>query len=287
MKLMYILAIAITVGNSSFAQTDTSANAAPAEAVANSTLTLGVSLSNNVNYYGQSAAEKMPYVLALASWQHHSGFYLMGAGYKLLQESGGAVSASSAAAGFGFRLSSSLSADVNYSHTFYPTASPFIQAANANSVSASVSLHKWLTTTANVDYAFGKTNDVFTSLTISKPIQTGTLFSDNDGVSITPAFELIGGTRHFYETYVTEKRLRDSIAGIPLPPLSGGGTETESTTKSSTAFDFVSYNFKLPVSYSRARYEFEVAWQLAAVSKKVTGSAETNSFFIASFYYQF
>ena len=179
-------------------------------------------------------------------------------------------------------------ADINYSHTFYPTGSPFIQAANAHNASASLSLEKWLTTTANVDYAFGKTQDVFASLATSKVVSLGSLFNPNDVVSITPGIEITGGTRHFYETYITEKRLRDSLAGILLPPLLGGDdSETVSTTKTNTSFDLISYNFKLPLAYSRSSYQLEIAWQLSVINKKVTGSAQTNSFLTASFYYQF
>jgi hypothetical protein len=289
MKRIYIIVISILIAVKGVAQSDTAIEAIKNEAAAeNSTLTLGASYSNNVNYYGQRALEKMPYLLAMASWRHHSGFYLTGAGYKLLKDSGGVVSASSLGAGVGFRLGKNVSADLNFSHTFYPAGSPFIQAANANSASASLSLEKWLTTTANVDYAFGKTQDVFTSLAMSKVVSLGSLFNANDVVSITPGIEIIGGTRHFYETYITEKRLRDSLAGILLPPLLGGGdNETVSTTKTSTSFNLVSYNFKLPLAYSRSSYQLEVAWQLSVLNKKTTGSAQTNSFLTASFYYQF
>lgn len=289
MKRIYIIVISALSTINSFAQTDTTGEAMQQEAAAvKSTLTIGASYSNNVNYYGQRALEKMPYLLAMASWRHHSGFYLTGAGYKLLKDSGGVVSASSLGAGVGFKLGKSLSADINYSHTFYPTGSPFIQAANAHNASASLSLEKWLTTSANVDYAFGKTQDVFASLATSKVVSLGSLFNPNDVVSITPGIEITGGTRHFYETYITEKRLRDSLAGILLPPLLGGDdSETVSTTKTNTSFDLISYNFKLPLAYSRSSYQLEIAWQLSVINKKVTGSAQTNSFLTASFYYQF
>lgn len=290
MKRIYIIVICTFVAGSSFAQSDTTSDTVQNESSdTRSTLTVGASYSNNISYYGQRAIDKMPYVLAMASWRHHSGFYLTGAGYRLLKDSGGVVSASSVGTGVGFRLGKSVSADINYSHTFYPAGSPFLQAANANNASASLSLEKWLTTTANVDYAFGKTNDVFASITTSKSVPFGSLFNSNDIVSITPAIEIIGGTRHFYETYITEKRLRDSIAGIPLSQLIGSGDGDSGTTltKASTRFDLVSYNFKLPLAYNRASYQLEIAWQLSVVDKRAMGSTQTNSFITASFYYQF
>ena len=274
----------------SFAQSDTTADVTQAEtSAAKSTLTLGLSYSNNASYYGQRAIDNMPYVLAMASWRHHSGFYLTGAGYKLLKDSGGVVSASSLGAGVSFKPGKNVTADVSYSHTFYPAGSPFLQAANANNASASLSIEKWLTTTANVDYAFGKTQDVFASISTSKFISLGSLFKSGDLVSITPSAEVVGGTRHFYQTYITEKRLRDSLAGIPLSPLLGdAGGETVTTTKSKTSFDLVSYNFKLPLAYNRAAYQVEIAYQLSVLSTKAAYvSQKTNSFFSAAFYYQF
>lgn len=290
MKRTYIILIVTLLTANTFAQSDTTSEETPVEGARTaSTLTLGASYSNNVNYYGQKAAEKMPYLLAMASWRHRSGFYFSGSGYKLLKDSGSIVSASSLGAGVDFKLGKNVSADINFSHTFYPAGSPFLQAANANNASASVSLEKWLTTTANVDYAFGKTQDLFASFIMSKVIHLGSLFDANDLISITPAVEVVGGTRHFYKTYITEKRLRDSLAGIPLAPLFGGSGDEETfstSTKKSTSFDLMSYSFKLPFAYSRASYQVEIAWQLSVLDKKATGSAQTNSFISASFYYQ-
>jgi hypothetical protein len=291
MKRIYLIVTTISLAANSFAQSDSAAEATQVEtSAAKSTLTLGASYSNNASYYGQRAIESMPYVLAMASWRHHSGFYLTGAGYKLLKDSGGVVSASSLGAGVSFKPGKNVTADVSYSHTFYPAGSPFLQAANANSASASLSLEKWLTTTANVDYAFGKTQDLFASLSASKFISLGSLFNSSDLLSITPSAEVVGGTRHFYETYITEKRLRDSLAGIPLSPLLGdsGGGETVTTTKAKTSFDLVSYNFRLPLAYNRAAYQVEIAYQLSVLSTKAAyASQKTNSFFSAAFYYQF
>lgn len=290
MKRIYIIVMSVLTAMGSFAQSDTASEAAQAESSAKSTLTVGASYSNNVNYYGQRGVDKMPYLLAIGSWRHRSGFYFTGGAYKLLKDSNGVVSASSLGAGMGFNLGENLSADINFSHTFYPAGSLFVQAANANSASASISLEKWMTTTANIDYAFGKTQDVFASLSTSKLINIGSLFSSKDLVSITPAVEIVGGTRHFYQTYITEKRLRDSIAGIALPPLLGGsdGGETTSTsTKTRTSFDLVSYNVKLPLTYNRSSYQLEITYQLSLLNKLAAETRQLNSFVTASFYYQF
>lgn len=255
-----------------------------------SAFTLGASYSNNANYYGQKAEENMPYAAFSATYQHKSGIYLSGMAYRLLNDSTSAVSASSLSAGYSFNISKHLSADLSYSHTFYPSNSPFLQAANANTASASLTLANWLSTKANVDYAFGETKDIFVTLGTEKFISLGKLFSEKDFVSITPSVEVTGGTQRFYQTYVTEKRLRDSLLGLPLLPILGGpgNTETTTTTTSSSSFDLLSYNFKLPIAYNRSSYLLELAYQLSVLGKKVeSGAGKANSFFTLSFYYQF
>jgi hypothetical protein len=291
MKQIFSLVLSVSLALTAFGQSEGATDPPASDSLAKrSTLTLGTSYSNNANYYGQKAAERMPYLLGFASWKHHSGFYFTGMGYRLLNDSSRVVSATAVGAGITFKTGDNVTADLSYSHTFYPSGSPFLQAANANSVSASLTFDNWLSTTANVDYAFGKTNDVFASLGTGKFITLGSLLSPSDFVSITPSAEIVGGTRHFYQSYVTEKRLRDSVAGLPLPPLLNETEDqtTSVTSKKSTSFDLLTYNFKLPLAYNRATYQIEVGYQLSVLSNKTAPSTgRTNSFFTASFYYQF
>lgn len=256
-----------------------------------STFTLGTVYSNNANYYGQRSQESMPYAAFSATYRHKSGVYFSGMAYRLLNDSGSMLSASSLSAGVDFSISTHLSADISYSHTFYPNGSPFLQAANANNAGASLKLENWLSTSVSAEYAFGKTRDVFITLGTSKFINLGKFLSKKDFVSITPGVDVTGGTQRFYQTYVTEKRLKDSLLGLPLPPLLGGdsGTSTtETTTTSSSSFDLLSYNFKLPLAYNRSSYLLELAYQLSVLGNKVDRRpGKTNSFFTVSFYYQF
>lgn len=289
MKLTALLLLTACCGTRSFAQSDTAALAASDSVPNASTFTLGAVYANNASYYGQRAAENMPYLAAVASYRHKSGLYLTGMAYRLLNDSGTAVSAGALGAGFNFPLVKNLTADISYSHTFYPAHSPFLQAANADNLSASLTLDNWLSTTASADYAFGKTQDIFVSLGTSKFINLGSLFGPKDFISITPAIEAVAGTQHFYQSYVEEKRFRDSLLGILLPVL-GGGNNGNSNTKTTvaTSFDMISYSFKLPLAYNRAHYLVEAAYQLSVLHKQEADNRHrTNSFFTVSFYYQF
>ena len=112
--------------------------------------------------------------------------------------------------------------------------------------------------------------------------------SKKDIVTINPSADVVMGTQHFYQSYATEKKKRDSLLGII--PISGGGGSggTTTTTVAKTSFDVLSYNFKLPLAYNRAHYVVEAAYQLSVLSSKAqTGAGKTNSFGTLSFYYQF
>jgi hypothetical protein len=101
----------------------------------------------------------------------------------------------------------------------------------------------------------------------------------------------VAGTQHFYQTYITEKRLRDSLLGLlPIPILGGGGSSQNqsSTTTETTRFNLISYNLKCPLAYNRSHYMIEVQYQLSVLSQQAqSGAGKANSFVSCSFYYQF
>lgn len=255
-----------------------------------STLTFGASYANNANYYGQKAEERMAYAAVVGAYRHRSGFSLTGTAYRLLNDDDHVVSAYSAGAGFSFKLSKRLTADLSYNYTFYPKLSPFLQAANPHSAAVSLSHSSWLTTSLGLDYAFGKTNDYFSTLGVSKQINLFNLTA-KDIVTLTPLIDVTAGTQRFYTYYVQEKSIRDSLLGI-LPPIlgttPGGGSGNTTTTQTTTSFDILSYNLKLPLAYSRASYMIEFEYQLSLLGQNSQSDpGKVNSFFTANFYYQF
>lgn len=287
-QIFFLLPILLT---SVFCQAQTDSTLQKDSASAEkSTLTVGTSYANNANYYGQKAAERMAYVAAVAKYQHRSGFSLTGMAYRLLNDHDHVVSAYSAGAGFSFKLSKRLSADLNYNYTFYPKLSPFLQAANPHSAAFGLTHNSWLTTTLGVDYAFGKTNDFFSTLGISKQINLFSLTS-KDIVTLTPLIDLTAGTQRFYTYYIKEKGIRDSLLGI-LPPILGNnpgrGAGNTTSTRTTTSYDILSYNLKLPLAYNRASYMIEFEYQLSLLGQKSQSDpGKVNSFFTANFYYQF
>jgi hypothetical protein len=205
-----------------------------------------------------------------------------------LNDKSSTLSAGSLGAGVNFKLTKNLTTDLSYSHNFYADNSPLLQAANVDNASVALSFEKWLTTSLTGDYAFGKTSDAFVTAAISKQVS---LFSigKKDVVTITPLANIVGGTQHFYQTYIKEKKIRDSLLGVlPVPIFGRPNSNQHTDTVMTTAFNLLSYNFKLPLAYNRGNYVIEAAYQLSLLSDHVQASTgNVNSFFTFSFYYQF
>ncbi|PSL47354.1 hypothetical protein CLV51_102200 [Chitinophaga niastensis] len=286
MKYALILPVLWLCHSTVQAQTDTTRTQTDSAQINNKkvTLTLGTLYSNNANYYGQTATKTMAYVAASATLQFRSGIYFSGMGYRLLNDSGSIVSATSAGAGIAFKMGKKLTADLSYSHTFFPVNSPFLQAANTDNAAGSLKYHYWMTSGVNVDYAFGKQQDIFVTLSTEKLIRLGSFSKRKDLITLTPLVEAVGGTQHFYQAYVKEKKL----LGLPLPLLPGIPGTSETVTQEATRFDLLSYSLRVPLAYNRAHYMIELAYQLSVLSDKaLSGAGNANSFFNCSFYYQF
>jgi hypothetical protein len=290
MKTTLFTAINCLLVTACFAQADSSATVTDSSQLetTKTTLTLGALYNSNASYYGQTSKDKLPYILANATVRFPSGIYLTTSAYKLLDKTSSTVSAINAGAGMDIRTGKKTSIGLAFSHTFFPDNSPFLQIANASNAGASFTYNHWLTTTIGGDYAFGKQNDYFASLSNSKYIVLGSLAKGKDVISITPAIEITAGTQHFYETYITEKNYRDSLLGII--PIFPGGQETEQTTvtRKSTSFSLLSYKLAVPVAYSRSRYMIEAAYQVSVLANDAEAFTDKPmSFFTCSFYYQF
>jgi hypothetical protein len=293
MKQFLIIFILGTYFNPGFGQATEDSAAVPADSikVAASTLTIGAVYANNADYYGQAAESRIPYAAVAASWKLKSGFYVTALAYRLLNDSlGAAVSASNFGAGYSYTIDKHWTADLGYNHTFYPAYSPFLQASNPDNASLSLEYDNGLDSKISADYAFGKTQDFFITAGTGKQINLGSI-GRKDLITFTPALAVVAGTQHFYETYLIEKKLRDSILGLVLDPIFGNGStpgDPGSVTKMSTQFNLISYSLKCPLAYNRAHYLVEVQYQLSVLSNKAqSGAGKANSFFSCSFYYQF
>jgi hypothetical protein len=254
---------------------------------AKTTLTLAAIYSNNVSYYGQSTAEKLPYVLVNATVRLPIGFYFSAGAYKLLNMGSG-ISETDFGIGYEHDFTDKFSTDVSYIRSIFPKNSPLLQAANTNNINLTPSYTwPWFKSSLSADYAFGQENDFFLGITNSKDISLGTLFDEEDQLSIEPAIEVVSGTQHFYTTYQQEKIKRNNGKGKGANN-GKGQADTEVITIPKTSFNLLTYNFKLPLVYNRSSYLAEVAYQFSLLgSNAVTEAKKQQSFISFSFYYQF
>lgn len=287
MKPLIIILTCLHASISCVAQTDSTkvADSLPKQ---KSSLTLAAVYANDASYYGQRAQNLNPYAALAATYQHKSGIYLSGLAYRLLNEKTAEISAATLGAGINMKLGKKLFADLNFTHSFYETSSPLIQSVNTENAGIAVTHKGWLESSISGDYSFGTTEDYFTSAALAKDIS---LFQvgKNAIVSIKPVLSVVAGTQRYYKSYVTQQQARDSALGIITTPIFGSpNPETVTTEKEAVSFNLLSYNFELPVSYSRGRYLLEAAYQVSLLSDKVrSGAGDINQFGKLSFYYQF
>lgn len=272
------LVLALLMAGKSYAQVDSSR-------VKNATLTLAAIYGNNADYYGQTAEERLPYVLTNASLRLKSGFYFSAGSYKLLNTGSSAISAVDLSAGFETDITKNLSGSFGYTRSFYAQNSPLLQASNENALSASLGYDfNFLNTSLSTSYAFGTQQDLFMSFNASKSIDLGSLFSDKDFISLEPGIELVGGTLHYLEEYIV-RRERQFLQ--PINPKFPNREQEYILTRDASSFDMLSYSTNLALGYNRSNYLVEAAWQLSALGKNVSETRKPRSFFNLSFYYQF
>lgn len=277
-----LLATGLLLAGNAFAQRDS----IDVEAK-KTTLTLAGIYGNNANYFGQTAEQKLPYILTNAALRFKSGFYFSAGSYKLINAGGSAISQLDLSAGFEFDLAKDFSGSVGYNRSIFAKNSPLLGAANENTLSASLAYDlNFLKTGLSTYYAFGTQRDLFMSFSASKALNLGSLFSDKDFISFEPGLELVGGTLHYLEEYIVR---RDRF-GYPMSmnPNPMNRRQTYTITRNASSFDMISYNMNFLLGYNRNNYLIETGWQVSTLGKNVSETKQKpRSFFNLSFYYQF
>ena len=249
------------------------------------TLTLATLYSSNANYYGQTTAEPLPYVLAYGGLAFKSGFSISGTGYKILNVDG-ASSGADLTAAYDFNLSRNLSAGISYTRSFFPDSSFFLQSQNLNMFSGKLGYDfSWLSTGLNADYIPGQDGGLYLSLDVKKSIEL-IAFNQSDFISIEPRFEVVGSTQQITSTEEFPPSNQNNGIGIIKLPGRRFNQNPEYRTVESTSFGVLSYNFKLPVAYSTRKFMVEAGYQASLISRDTEASFKNpRSFFSLGLYY--
>lgn len=250
------------------------------------TLTLSSLVSSNANYYGQTAAEALPFTYVDVKLRTSWGWYISGGGYQLLKENN-FPSELHLSSGFEFNLGPKADFEVGYTRSFYSKASPLLQASNPNSLSSTIGVDHLFRTQLTGDYNFGQSEDIFISLENSKNILLAQLGTKNT-FYLKPGISIVAGTQRFYTTYIEErKQWMGGLNNIlPLPVQENNETQTTETTTASTDFSLLSYNFNLPLIYYRGKGAIMLSYQLSVLSNKTAQGSSPNSFFSLGYFYQ-
>ena len=246
-------------------------------------LTLAAIYGTNANYYGQTAEERLPYLLTNGSYRLANGIYFSVGGYRLLTNSESGLAEVDLTAGYEVDFTKSLSGSFGYTRSIFGQNSPLLQAANENTLSASIDYDwKFLKSSLSTFYAFGTTSDVFLTLNTSKLMDLGSLFSDKDFISFEPGVEIASGTVQYLEEYIVRRDKQLQIPGFPRAP------EYSIQTRSASTFDMLSYNANILLGYNRNHYLIETGYQLSFLGSNISASnRKPRSFFNLSLYYQF
>lgn len=289
-QYLFLLIALFFVGFSALAQKTTSAEtAADTTETPKTSLSLASIYASDANYYGQTSVDRLPYVLANATLNFPSGFFLSAGAYKLINIGSG-VSGIDLSAGFDFKLSKNLSSSLSFSRSFFPDSSLFLQSANLNMASGSLNYDwQWINTGLYVDYAIGDQSALFTTFNVSKLFDLGGITS-KDYISFEPSVEVVGGTQRITTTEEVPQNSDGSrnpvVDLINLP--NGKSRKPQYRQIESNSFDLLSYNLKLPVAYNRANYAVEATYQGSILSNKVEGASQKpRSFLYLGFYYMF
>ena len=263
--------------SSLFAQTDTTAIKKPV-------LTIASIFKSNIDYYGQVTEQKLPYVLVNANYKLPFGLYFSGGGYKLFGVDD-AISEIDFGIGYSYQIGEKLGLGLAYTRSFFPENSPVLQASNPNNINFSTTYHfKPFDVSADADYAFGKESDYFTSATVAKNIELGSLFGDNFYWGINPSLVTTAGTTKFVNTYLVTQGKNNNGKGSG----SNKNVTTIEVNEINTKFKMLSYSFKLPVNFYSGNYLAELSYQFSILNPLAnTNITKQQSFFGVAFYYQF
>jgi hypothetical protein len=272
-----------------------------------SVFSAGASYGNTANYYGQTTAQKLPYISTDLSYQSKLGFFVAGSAIKLV-DLAPAVSELALSFGYSKDITKRLGASASYTRFFFAKGSPLPQSVNPNTASLGLTYDsRWLTSAINGDYVFGNIkdehgrsmNDFYISLTNSKEIDLGSIERDKDFITLSPSLSFIGGTQRVGGEQVTTQSPKQEDLPVPLvgrgknkiqlPGKPNDKKNQPSTTSvQSSSFALVTSSFSLPLAYNRAHYTVEAAYQLSIPNKNFEGIVHENqSFFTLSFTYLF
>jgi hypothetical protein len=245
-------------------------------------ISAGISYGSDALFFGRTGPITYPFVSTDVVYNTKGGFFIYGSALKLL---GYPTLADEVDLGGGYlyRFFHKFSGSISYNRFIFNKEERVIQSATSNDINLKNS-YNWKIVQSSVilDYLFGKSEDFFVTLNISKYIETSwNVFDDKDYLTFKPGISAILGTQNFVQIYSLDHQSH-SADNIIINPGS------ENTSSENSKFNALNYSFKIPIAYNRPHYTFEASYKYS-IPVNVEGALlnKRESFYNLTFYYVF
>ena len=236
-------------------------------------LTATLGYGSNSSFFGRTQATAYPYVTGELTYTSKVGLWGSVMAYNLFNTAT-LVDETDLSLGYDHDLSKKVDFSASYSHFLFPAASPLVKSSVNNSLDAALGFDwSYLYTRLNGAYLFGNGNgDFFLTLDNSHTFSIDGILTREDYVEITPRFSVTAGTQSFAETSV-QQQIKN---GKPTK-------KTTTTTVPATRFTALSYELRLPVTYTYGKVSAGVAYRyLVPVNVLPDDDSAARSYFTAS-----
>jgi hypothetical protein len=251
--------------------------------VRKSSVSAGISYGSDALFFGRTGPIKYPFMSTDIIFNAKPGFFIYGSAVKVLGYKP-LVDEIDIGAGYYYRLSKKFTGTVSYTRFIFNKEAEIIKSSASNDINWKNSYDwKYLKTSLTADYLFGKSYDIFTTITNSKYIESSfNLFNDQDFLSINPSVNLIFGTQNFVQRYAVDHNY--ILEADNIYTMNENGQRARANAK----FNMLNYSFKVPLAYNMPHYTLEASWKYS-IPVNVEGMLKNRreSFFNLTFYYVF
>ena len=218
--------------------------------------TAALSYGSNSSFFGRTQTTRYPYMAGEVTYKSKFGVWDSAMGYNLLNTTS-FVDETDLSAGWDADLSKKIDASVSYSRLLFAANSPLVKSSVTNSLDGYVGWDgSYMYSRLNAAYLFGETDDLFLVLDNSRNFEFERVFTPQGYLSIEPRVSVTAGTQHFAETSMVQQVQRGNSNGH------GRGTNgTNTVTNTTTRFQVLNNELRVPVTYSLGLVSVQVAWR--------------------------
>lgn len=245
---------------------------------------VGATLGNNSSYLGRYQATRLPYYAVDLTYRNESGFWLSTTAYQVLG-SGSFIDEVDLMAGWNKNLSDKIDASVYYSRFFFSAESELLKASVANALNASAGLDwGYVYTKLSGSFLFGASTDFFLTIDNSRYWEVEKVLHKKDYVSFEPRFSVIAGTQTFVESHLGRSPSPISSPAVPRGPGGSAGPSSKQETNT-TAFNIMTYELSLPLSYTYNKTSLEFAGRYSIPVNLLKGDPSSPQLFLSGSLY--